>query len=222
MVHDVFMSYSRKDEDTMKRIVEFLRSQDIKVWVDNEKLVPGTPIWEVEIEKAIKNAKAIVVLMSPDSKNSEWVRREIGYSQRCETRTFPLLIRGDEDSSVTIRLINTQYIDLRQREKVGLRSLSVALKEYLKEFGGKEKLASEKGKKSTRVSVSDNEKRHLEQDKDAEPSRQHKSPNSAGEVVIDKGLDLTDTSFRQLVVVLIILTAIISACSLILSITRLF
>jgi hypothetical protein len=55
----VFMSYSRRDEETMRRIVTFLRNQGIKVWVDNEKLIPGTPIWEEEIEKAIKGRNRI-------------------------------------------------------------------------------------------------------------------------------------------------------------------
>ena len=49
----VFMSYSRRDEETMRRIVAFLRNQGIKVWVDNEKLIPGTPVWEKEIEKEV-------------------------------------------------------------------------------------------------------------------------------------------------------------------------
>ena len=61
----VFMSYSRRDEAVMQRVATFLRAQGINVWVDNEKLVPGTPIWEVEIEKAIKNAAAVVIILSP-------------------------------------------------------------------------------------------------------------------------------------------------------------
>ena len=75
----VFISYSRKDSEAMQRIVSFLRGHGIKAWVDNERLVPGTPIWEEEIEKAIKGAFAILVVLSPDAKGSEWVRREITY-----------------------------------------------------------------------------------------------------------------------------------------------
>ena len=65
-VIQVFMSYSRRDKDVMWRTAIFLRKQGVNVWVDNEKLIPGTPIWEEEIEKAIKAAKAVVVVMSPD------------------------------------------------------------------------------------------------------------------------------------------------------------
>ena len=66
----------------MRRVAEFLRKKGINVWVDNEKLVPGTPSWEVKIEKGIRTAEAVVVLLSPDSNASVWVRREISFAER--------------------------------------------------------------------------------------------------------------------------------------------
>jgi len=132
-VGHVFMSYSRKDKDVMQRTVVSLRQQGIKVWVDNEKLIPGTPIWEEEIEKAIKGASAVVVILSPDAKNSEWVRREISLADQNRKRIFPVLVRGDEDSSISLRLITRQFVDLRENEKAGLASLHDALSGYLNE-----------------------------------------------------------------------------------------
>lgn len=135
----VFMSYSRRDEAVMQRILKFFRGQGIKVWLDNEKLVPGTPVWEMEIENAIKGATAIVVICSPDSKNSEWVRREITLAERYLKRIFPVLVRGDEDSSISIRLSTRQYVDIRQNEEVGIRSLSTAVSIYLEELEERER-----------------------------------------------------------------------------------
>ena len=134
----VFMSYSRRDDAVMRRIVIFLRNQGIKVWVDNEKLIPGTPIWEEEIEKAIKNAPAIVVVLSPDSKNSEWVRREISLADQYRKRVFPVLVRGDEEASLSLRLIGRQFVDIRKDEEAGLNSVSTSLLLYLKELDAQE------------------------------------------------------------------------------------
>jgi len=134
-VIQVFMSYSRRDKDVMWRTAIFLRKQGVNVWVDNEKLIPGTPIWEEEIEKAIKAAKAVVVVMSPDSKNSEWVRREISLADQYRKHILPILVRGDEDSSITLRLVTRQYVDMRADEEVGLNSLYSALSAYLGEAG---------------------------------------------------------------------------------------
>ena len=127
MIGYVFMSYSRKDEEIMRYIAKFIRTQGLKVWVDNEKLIPGTPIWEDEVEKAIKSAAAILVILSPESKNSEWVRRETSLADQHHKRVFPVLVSGDENSSITLRLINRQYVDIRENRDKGLKSLSDAL-----------------------------------------------------------------------------------------------
>jgi len=130
-ITQVFMSYSRRDKDIMWRTATFLRKQGVNVWVDNEKLIPGTPIWEEEIEKAIKIAKVVIVVMSPDSKNSEWVRREISLADQYRKYILPILVHGDEESSITLRLVTRQYVDMRDNEEAGLNSLYSALSTYL-------------------------------------------------------------------------------------------
>lgn len=147
----VFMSYSRIDEEVMRRITTFLRNQGIKVWVDNEELVPGTPIWEEEIENAINGAFAVVVVLSPDAKGSEWVRREITYADQYEKRVFPVLVNSDEDSSIPIRLITRQFVDIRSNEEVGLNSLSAAIAFYAEGIEARERKAREEAKKLARA-----------------------------------------------------------------------
>ena len=129
----VFISYSRKDDPVMRKIAFHLRDKGFKIWVDNEKLIPGTAAWEESIENAINNAFIIIVVLSPDSKSSEWVRREITYADQFNKRIFPVLVRGAEESSLPIRLITRQYIDLRSDEEAGLDALSSAIKFYIEE-----------------------------------------------------------------------------------------
>ena len=50
---DVFLSYSRKDTATMCSCVRALQRAGLSVWVDDEALEPGTPIWQHSIEDAI-------------------------------------------------------------------------------------------------------------------------------------------------------------------------
>jgi len=130
----VFISYSRKDTDAMIRIVSYLREQGINAWVDNEKLVPGTPIWEREIEKAIDEASAIVVVLSPDAKESVWVLNELTLADEYKKRVFPVLVRGDFRESIHFRLVTRQFVDIRTNEMAGLESLSSALSNYLDEL----------------------------------------------------------------------------------------
>jgi len=126
-----FMSYSREDVNLQKRIVAELRGRGIGIWVDIENLIPGSPAWEREIERSIRGAEGMIVLLSPDSNNSEWVRREISFAEQNEKRIFPVLIAGEEDDSIPLRLSDHQRVDLRNNFQNGLDGLSNALKHHL-------------------------------------------------------------------------------------------
>src|SRR5215207_1589623 len=126
-----FLSYSREDAALQGRIVAELRGRGINVWVDVEHLIPGSPAWEREIERSIRGAAGIIVLLSPDSNNSEWVRREISFAEQNEKRIFPVLIRGEEDDSIPLRLSSHQHVDLRRHFHNALDELANALLDHL-------------------------------------------------------------------------------------------
>lgn len=135
-----FVSYSREDTVKQRRIVKELRERGLNIWVDIENLNPGTPTWEREIEKAIRGATGIIVLLSPESNNSEWVRREISFGEQHRKRIFPVLIEGNEDASTPLRLANHQRVDLRTKFESGLDELAQAIKKYI---GVKEDIAAQ-------------------------------------------------------------------------------
>ncbi|HMU93669.1 MAG TPA: toll/interleukin-1 receptor domain-containing protein [Anaerolineales bacterium] len=127
----IFISYSRVDSKAQQRLADALRKHGLTVWVDNEKLTPGNPAWEREIEKAILSCSAVIAILSPEAKRSEWVRREISFAEQHNKRIFPVLLRGDESSTMTLRMINHQFVDLRQNEKEGVEVLFNTISEYL-------------------------------------------------------------------------------------------
>src|SRR6185436_329569 len=126
-----FVSYSRADTTQQHKIVAELRGRGVNVWVDTENLVPGSPAWEREIERSIRNAAGIIVLLSPAANNSEWVRREISFTEENDKRIFPVLIHGDENDSIPLRLSSHQRVDLRSNFTQGLDQLADALKDHL-------------------------------------------------------------------------------------------
>ncbi|MCA9884620.1 MAG: toll/interleukin-1 receptor domain-containing protein [Anaerolineae bacterium] len=105
----VFISYSHKDTEMMKIIRERLEDDGLIVWTD-ENLNWGTPSWVKSVEGAIRNASAMVVLLSPDSNASTWVDREISMAELLKIPIFPILIRGEDAESIPLRLVNYQYI----------------------------------------------------------------------------------------------------------------
>ena len=126
-----FMSYSRDDIDLQRRVAAELRGRGIDVWVDVENLIPGSPAWEREVERSIRTAAGLIVLLSPSSNNSEWVRREISFAEHNEKRIFPVLLSGDEDDSIPLRLSNHQHVDLRVQSHPGMEQLANALHDHL-------------------------------------------------------------------------------------------
>jgi hypothetical protein len=107
----IFLSYSRKDTSQMLKIKKYLVDIGFNVWTD-EKIEPGTPVWEMAIENAITNSLAFIVLLSPASKESFWVRREIQFTETFRVPIYPILIKGDIKTSVPISLITVQRIDV--------------------------------------------------------------------------------------------------------------
>lgn len=107
----IFISYSRADVQLMREIRTHLESKQLKTWTD-ENLQPGTRAWKLAIEQALDNAGALVAILSPDAKASEWVDREIEYARVHNVPIIPLLAVGTPVQSVPLELINAQWIDI--------------------------------------------------------------------------------------------------------------
>ena len=102
----VFISYSREDQPYVRRLADNLRERGFEIWMD-DRIDFGDSWWR-EIVKAVRASAALVVVMTPDSEESEWVEREIRLAQREGKPIFPLLLRGQENPL----LITTHYVDV--------------------------------------------------------------------------------------------------------------
>lgn len=71
---DIFVSYSRKDKERVRPLVEELERRNWSVWWD-PKLTPGAEFDE-EIREALIGATCVVVVWSANSISSRWVRGE--------------------------------------------------------------------------------------------------------------------------------------------------
>jgi adenylate cyclase len=80
---DVFISYAREDRDTARRFADSFQSAGLSVWWD-DALRSGEAFDET-IERALREAKAVVVLWSRSSVVSRWVRAEATQADRNRT-----------------------------------------------------------------------------------------------------------------------------------------
>ena len=100
---DIFLSYKREDREKVRPLVEALQAQGWPVWWDTRIGVSET--WDAVIEAQIKSAKCVLVVWSPLSIESRWVRSEAheGLERNC---LVPVTI-GNTRPPLAFRLIQS-------------------------------------------------------------------------------------------------------------------
>lgn len=88
---DIFLSYSREDRTAARHFAESFAREGFSVWWD-AALRSGQTFDEV-IEKELRAAKAVVVLWSPRSVASRWVRAEATLADR-RNKLVPAIIEA--------------------------------------------------------------------------------------------------------------------------------
>lgn len=109
----IFLSYSWKDQQTVLVFRDALQVQGFPVWMDVDKVHPGTHIAKA-IEDGLGATDYYVVFISESSNESEWVRREIAravqLADKDKLTAIPVLLDGSE---VPIEFAGLLYIDAR-------------------------------------------------------------------------------------------------------------
>src|SRR6202012_614517 len=88
---DLFLSYARDDRAAVQQFADVLQREGFEVWWDLA-LNPGEA-FDQAIERALDEARAVIVLWSKASVNSRWVRAEATQAQASQ-RLRPVVIGG--------------------------------------------------------------------------------------------------------------------------------
>ncbi|MBI3246550.1 MAG: tetratricopeptide repeat protein [Deltaproteobacteria bacterium] len=96
----VFISHASADDGFVADLRQELERCGIPVWVDSRELSGGNKLTP-KIEQAIEAARQVLVVLSPQTVNSPWVRREVQKALEVEKRgsndgyrVIPLLLPG--------------------------------------------------------------------------------------------------------------------------------
>jgi hypothetical protein len=103
---DAFISYSREDRKFVEILVARMEEEDLRVWWD-DRIALGS-VFDDEIERAINLSKCVVVMWSPISVQSSWVREEAHVGQSRGV-LVPISIAGAEPP---LGFRRNQYLNL--------------------------------------------------------------------------------------------------------------
>ena len=134
----IFLSHASADDSFVAELRRELEARHLPVWVDSHKLRGGDKL-KPEIKKAIEAASQVIVVLSPHTDNSAWVRREIKLALRVEKRrkekgyrVIPLLLPG-----LTVGALGTWFEEepVAVPIAIGPAGLSAALPALLAALG---------------------------------------------------------------------------------------
>lgn len=129
----VFISYSHQDSSIVEMIYNNLKISKTRLWLDKYELSSGCLI-QKDVEQAIKESDALIVVLSAASVESAWIQFEgtLFYGRSPEKRIIPMVI-DDMGLKMTRQLPFLQgrsVIDFRDpsRRQDAMRTLAESLR----------------------------------------------------------------------------------------------
>lgn len=87
----IFISYSRKDIDFVRKLAADLEKAEYDVWWDITDLQGGDD-WVNTIPDAIASSQYVIVVLTPNSIKSEWVRKEYTQALSLRKKIIPIML----------------------------------------------------------------------------------------------------------------------------------
>ena len=114
MANHIFISYSREDSDFAEDLKEKLEAADFEVWTDKSRLIPGED-WRESIDQAIRDALALIVVMTPTAEASKYVTYEWAFAWGIGVKIIPILF--EPNTPLHPRLGTLEYLNFTHRTK---------------------------------------------------------------------------------------------------------
>jgi WD40 repeat protein len=96
---DVFVSYSRRDNEFVERLTNDLRERGKDVWLDVEG-IRDAEVFPQALRRAIESSDAFLFVISPDSVRSPFCEQEVAHASELNKRIVPLALRTVPDEAI--------------------------------------------------------------------------------------------------------------------------
>jgi TIR domain len=113
MAEQIFISHSSKDNACVERLYNHLIDDRYWVWMDKKNLTGGEE-WAPQINENLRKAKIFLVLFSPASLESDWVRHEGSMAFALDQLIVPVNIEPERSYLTRDLPLWTRHIQLME------------------------------------------------------------------------------------------------------------
>ena len=134
----VFISHAHSDERLAHKVAAILEQAGLEVWDAKREIMPGDN-WAQEVSNALQESEAMIVLLTPDAVQSQWMRWEMRWEieyaltkKRFRRRLIPV-VAGDpsvldtEDVPWILRRQKMINLTEHENEEDGIREVARTL-----------------------------------------------------------------------------------------------
>jgi hypothetical protein len=122
---EAFLSHSSHDAEFVAELAATLRRHGVPVWYSATNIL-GAQQWHDEIGAALRRCDWFLLVLSPDSVDSMWVKRELAFAlqqPRFENRIVPIIHQDCDFERLSWVLPAFQMVDFRRNPDHGYASL---------------------------------------------------------------------------------------------------
>ena len=111
MSKHIFISHSKKDSNFINKLEGDLEQLGFKIWIDTD--ISGGEEWRNTIDKNLRTASDVVVVLSPNAVASKWVVHETAIAIGAGINVVPIMIKEIPEKDIPVFAEEKQWIDFQ-------------------------------------------------------------------------------------------------------------
>jgi len=126
--YDVFLSYSSASQPWVRKFAAALSASGVSAWFDAHEILPGER-WQAQIEKALRQSRVLIMVLTPDSVRRPWTFFELGAALAGGKRIVPVLSDDVDPSEIPAAVRQFQFVREKSPEAAARRVAEAVMHE---------------------------------------------------------------------------------------------